>query len=169
VSIYKVASFDEPPVANAPAGNNAPMTVQSNATDTIMVSKTGGGYKYSYRGEEISADRLQGVIHNNETAMLYFKKAKGTAGFVNIIAYCGGFLIGYPVGTAIGGGKPNWTMAIIGGGLVAISIPMAGSINHNISKAVNAYNQDILTPRKETGYNIKLGVNPSGLGLAIRF
>lgn len=169
VSIYKVTSFDESPVAAATTIDNSPQSVQATSTDTIQMTKAGGTCRYKYKGEEISAIGLQEVIQNNATAMQYFNKAKGTAGFVNIIAYCGGFLIGYPIGTAIGGRQPNWTMAIIGGGLVVLAIPIAGSINRNISKAVNAYNQDILTPRKETGYNVRLGMNQSGLGLAIRF
>jgi hypothetical protein len=38
------------------------------------------------------------------------------------ICYTGGALIGIPVGTAIGGGTPNWALAGVGAGLVGIGI-----------------------------------------------
>ena len=39
----------------------------------------------------------------------------------------GGFLIGWPLGTALAGGDPNWTLAAIGAGCVAIAIPRPSS------------------------------------------
>lgn len=32
-----------------------------------------------------------------------------------ILSYAGGFMIGWPIGTAIGGGKPAWALAGIWG------------------------------------------------------
>lgn len=43
----------------------------------------------------------------------------------NILAAAGGALIGWPIGTYIGGGEPEWVLAGIGAGLVAIAIPLA--------------------------------------------
>ncbi len=42
----------------------------------------------------------------------------------NVLAIPGGALIGWPLGTAIGGGDPEWYLAGIGAGLVAIAIPL---------------------------------------------
>lgn len=43
----------------------------------------------------------------------------------NILAGIGGALIGWPLGTAIGGGDPEWALAGIGAGFLAIGIPVA--------------------------------------------
>lgn len=42
----------------------------------------------------------------------------------NVLAFSGGALIGWPLGAAIGGGDPEWYLAGIGAGLVAIAIPL---------------------------------------------
>lgn len=43
----------------------------------------------------------------------------------NILAAIGGGLIGWPLGTAIGGGDPEWILAGIGAGVLAVAIPLA--------------------------------------------
>ena len=37
----------------------------------------------------------------------------------------GGFLVGWTLGTALGGGDPDWTVAGVGAGFIALSIPFA--------------------------------------------
>jgi len=167
-SIYKVSSF-EVPVATATSGDSARQKVQVPELDTIQVVKKGNGWRYKYHGEEIGADKLGNIIQKNAVSAEYMKKVKSSVGFASVLSYAGGFMIGWPIGTAIGGGKPNWTLAAVGCGLVVIAIPVISSANHNILKAVNAYNQEIMTSHKEAYYDIRLGVNSSGLGLAIRF
>jgi len=108
------------------------------------------------------------IMQNNTVALEYLKSAKGNSGFANVLGYAGGFLIGYPIGTAIGGGKPNWMLAAIGCGLIVIDIPILSSANKNVRKAVNAYNHEGMASRVEK-YDIRLGMNQNGMGLAFRF
>jgi len=167
-SIYKVASFEAAPLS----ANTAIGGVQTAATpqpDTIQILKVSNRYKYMYHGEELSMEKFGVIIQDNARAMEEFKKGKGTAGFVSVLGYAGGFLIGYPVGTAIGGGKPVWAMAAVGCGLIVIAIPIAGSINHNVLKAAQAYNQGTPTSCVDSRYDIRFGMTQSGLGLSIRF
>ena len=107
-------------------------------------------------------------MQNNAVAMGYLKSAKGNSGFATVLGYAGGFLIGYPIGTAIGGGKPNWMLAAVGCGLIVIDIPIVSSANKKVRKAVNAYNHEETTSRIEK-YDIRLGMNQNGMGLAFRF
>ena len=59
----------------------------------------------------------------NEQAYKLIKSAQSTYTWGKcIFSYAGGFMIGYPLGTALGGGEPNWAMANIGAGLKAASI-----------------------------------------------
>lgn len=167
--IYKVNFVEAVPVVATTQTDSSTRTVQAPVKDTIQVVKMGSGYRFKYKGEELTGLRLEDVIDNNAEAARYFNKAKGSAGFGNVLGYAGGFMIGWPIGTAIGGGKANWTMAAIGCGLLVIAIPIVSSANHNVLKAVNAYNQGALTSSRNTYYNITLGMYQSGLGLAIRF
>ena len=108
------------------------------------------------------------IMQDNAVAMGYLNTAKGNAGFATVLSYAGGFLIGYPIGTAIGGGKPNWVLAAVGCGLLVIDIPIIGSSNKSLRKAVNAYNHNEMASRVNK-YDIRLGMNQNGLGLAFRF
>ena len=136
--------------------------------DTIRYTKTGGGYKYTFDNKELTIVQLRDMMQNNKVATEYLKKAKGSSGFANVLGYAGGFLIGYPLGTAIGGGKANWTMFAVGCGLVVIAIPIVSSGNRNIKKAVNAYNHDEMASNLPK-YSLSLGINQAGLGLTVCF
>jgi len=167
--IYKVNFVEVAPALAAVQLDSSARTVQLPVKDTIQVAKMGSGYRFKYKGEELTGLRLEDVIQNNAEAARYFNKAKVSASFGSVLGYAGGFMIGWPIGTALGGGKANWTMAAIGCGLVVIAIPIVSSSNHNVLKAVNAFNQETLTSSRNTYYNITLGMNQSGLGLAIHF
>jgi hypothetical protein len=132
--------------------------------DTIQYT----GNKYTLNNENLTLDKMSVIMQNNTVATEYLKSAKGNSGFANILAYAGGFMIGYPLGTALGGGKPNWTLAAVGCGLIVIDIPIVSSANKKVRKAVNAYNQVGTVSRVEK-YDVKLGMNQNGMGLAFRF
>ena len=138
------------------------------AKDTIEYQKAGAGYKYTLNNETLTLDKLEKTLQNNPTSIEYFNKAKSTKGIVTVLGYAGGFLIGYPLGTMMGGGKANWTMAAIGCGFIAIAIPIASGADKNILKAVQAYNMDTPLSHKDN-YELKMGVNQNGLALALRF
>jgi len=132
--------------------------------DTIQYT----GNKYTLNNEVLTLNKMEVIMQNNTVATEYLKSAKGNTVFAYVLAYAGGFMIGYPLGTAIGGGQPNWTLAAIGCGLIAIDIPIISSGNKKVRNAVNAYNQTGKLSRVEK-YNIKLGINQNGMGLALRF
>ena len=133
-------------------------------TDTIQYS----GNTYTLNHEVLTLDRMTSIMQNNTVATEYLKSARGNSGIANVLAYAGGAFIGYPLGTAIGGGKPEWTLALIGCGLIVIDIPIIISANKKLRKAVNAYNQPGMTSRREK-YELKLGMTQDGMGLAFRF
>jgi|ERR1035437_794169 hypothetical protein len=138
--------------------------VNAPVKDTIQYT----GNKYMLNTEVLTLTRLEVIMQNNTVASDYLRSAKVTSGFANVLAYAGGFLIGYPIGTAIGGGQPNWTLAAIGCGLIVIDIPFISSANKNLKKAVKAYNLTGTASRSEK-YELKLGMNQNGMGLALRF
>jgi len=142
----------------------AKQQVNPPVKDTIQYS----GNKYTLNNENLTVDKMAVIMQNNALAMGYLKSAKGNSGFATVLGYAGGFLIGYPIGTAIGGGKPNWMLAAVGCGLIVIDIPIVSSANKKVRKAVNAYNHEETTSRIEK-YDIRLGMNQNGMGLAFRF
>jgi len=153
--------------------NDSVLFAQSTANQEpkkiIQITKTGNVYSYMLNDEVLTLNKMAELIQYNSTATDYMKKAKGSSGFANILGYAGGFLIGYPLGTALGGGDANWTLVAVGCGLVAIAIPIVISANKNLLKAAETYNMGVTSTSHIEKYDIRLGLNQTDLVLAIRF
>ena len=75
----------------------------------------------------------------NQEAYNEFKKAKSSYDAVQVVGFVGGFLIEWPVGTALRGGDPQWGLAGVGAGLILISIPLSSGFSTHAIKAVEIY------------------------------
>lgn len=138
-------------------------TVQEISYDKIF-----GGYKYSQNGMPISIKQMSGIMNDNPEASAYITKAKTNYGAAMVFNYAGGFLIGWPIGTAIGGGDPEWGMAAIGGGLVLLGIPFIKAANTNTIKAIDIYNANNGSMTART-YSLSFGLNSGGVGISLKF
>ena len=97
------------------------------------------------------------------------ESAKSNKTWSTIIGGIGGALVGFPLGTAIGGGDPEWTLAAIGTGLIVVAIPIANGYNRKTLKAVDLYNEGI----KDIGYQFKpefnLNLKGNTIGISMSF
>lgn len=136
----------------------------------IDIEKVGGGHKFTQNGQVMTMDNLSSKMASNEESLRLINKAKSSATFATILGYAGGGLIGWPVGTAIGGGKANWGIAGIGAGLLAIAFPIAGGADKKTKQAVELYNAS-LNPTSYIQYRSELNVvaNANGIGLSMSF
>ena len=80
----------------------------------------------------------------------------------------GGFLIGWPIGTYIADGIPNWKIAGVGAILTLISIKCTMSYNQHARSAVQHYNEG-LSREESTKTRLNLRICNNGLGLTIWF
>lgn len=79
-------------------------------------------------------------------------------------------MVGSFIGTAIGGGDANWTLAGIGAGLVILGIPISSSANKKTKQAVELYNSSLnSTSFYETKPTLKIIANGNGIGLSMNF
>lgn len=142
------------------------ISLAQNINDSIVVS--GNNKVFTQNGKILNFNEIKSIVSINDEASKYISKASGNATISYIFAYAGGFCIGWPIGTLIGGGKPNWGLAAIGGGCILIALPIATAADKNVIKAVNIYNSNLNT--QSTG-NIKLnfGLTSSGVGLTLKF
>ncbi len=104
-------------------------------------------------------------FEGNSEAMDLATKGKSAYSTSTVFGFVGGFLIGWPIGTALGGGEPEWAMAAAGAGVIAIAIPIASSSKKKMEEAVRIYNGD---PKRETS-QLKLNFSGNGIGLAFSF
>lgn len=136
----------------------------------IEMKKVFGGYQYTQDGNKMTMGKLVKVMESNSDALKFMKKAKSNNVLASILGGAGGALIGFPIGTAIGGGKANWTLVGIGAGLVAISIPISSGVNKNAKKAVELYNSSLnSTSYFEFKPEFKIVANGNGIGLSMSF
>lgn len=136
----------------------------------IDIEKVFGGYKYTHNDELKSIGDLATIMESNTKAFELMKKGRTNRSFAAVLGFAGGGLIGWPLGTALGGGDTNWTMAGIGAGLIVVGIPISSSANKKINQAVELYNASL----KSTSYNqfkpeFKIITNANGFGLSMNF
>jgi hypothetical protein len=136
----------------------------------IEIEKVGGGHKFTQNGQVLTIDNLSRKVASNEESLRLINKAKTSGTFATILGYAGGGLIGWPVGTAIGGGKANWGIAGIGAGLLAIAFPVAAGADKKTKQAVELYNAS-LNPTSFIHSKPELNVvaNANGIGLSVSF
>lgn len=136
----------------------------------IDVEKVFGGFKYTQNEELISIGDLVTIMENNTEALELIKKGRTNRSFAGVLGFAGGALIGWPIGTSIGGGDANWTLAGIGAGLVAVSIPVSSKSNKKINQAVELYNA-ALNGTSYSNFNPEFNViaNTNGVGFSMNF
>lgn len=137
--------------------------------DSITMKKVFGGYQFFKAGSMLNMNQLVETMKGNELAYQQIKSAKSKSTIASIIGGAGGFMVGWPVGTAVGGGEPNWKMAAIGAGLIVISIPISMSFNKKAKQAVDTYNGGLSTSSFWDRNELKLSMTGDGLGLTLQF
>ncbi len=116
------------------------ITAQSQNANELEMRSNFFGSKF-YKGDTIMGiNQVLEEMAPNEAVYNLMISAKKDNVFAQLLGAAGGFMIGWPVGTAIGGGEPNWTMAGIGAGLVAISIPISSNFKKKALSAIKQHN-----------------------------
>ena len=139
-------------------------------TDSISVKKVFGGYQF-YQGENrLNVKQLVNTMKPNEDAYTQIKSAQSSYTMASIVSFAGGFMIGWQLGAAVGGGDPNWAMAGIGAGLIVVTIPISQKFNKQAKQAVETYNQGLQqTSSFWDKSELRFSMTGNGLGLTLRF
>lgn len=144
-------------------------TYGQSSIDSISMKKVFGGYQF-YQGEKrLNMNQLVNVMEPNEQAYKEIKSAQSNYAFATIVGCVGGAMVGWPIGTAIGGGEPNWAVAGIGAGLIVVSIPITQSFNKKAKQAVNTYNGGLKTSAFLNKSELRFTMSGNGFGLSFRF
>jgi hypothetical protein len=139
------------------------------SADSVSTKKVFGGYQF-YQGEKLlNMNQLVKTMEPNEEAYKLIKSAQSTKTLASIISFAGGFMIGWPIGTAIGGGDPNWALAGIGAGLIVISIPISQKFNKQAKQAVDTFNGGLQPSSFWDKSELRLAMTGNGVGLTLRF
>lgn len=140
-----------------------------STTDSITMTKVFGGYQFYQGGNRLTLNQLASTMKPDEQAYKEIKSAKSVYITTMIFSYAGGFMVGYPLGTALGGGDPNWALAGIGAGLIVVAISLNHSFNKKAKQAVDTYNSGIGESSFWDKSELKLSMTGNGIGLTLRF
>jgi hypothetical protein len=110
--------------------------------------------------KELRPAEVLELMKPNAEAYKEFKKARGNNGFAQVLGFAGGALIGWPIGTALGGGDPQWGLAAGGAGLILLAIPLTISYKKHAEKAIDLYNKGEGSAR-----GVSLDIIPCGTGI----
>ncbi len=136
----------------------------------IEIDKVFGGYKFTQDGKQLSMGALVKTMESNQEAFKLMKSAKASNSAASVLGFAGGFLIGWPIGTALGGGEPNWTLAGAGTGLIAIGLPFSSQAKNKSKQAVELYNASLnSTVTNVFNPEFKFTLTGTGVGLSMSF
>lgn len=145
-------------------------TMTFSSAQEIEMQKVFGGYTFTQNGERLTMGDLVNTLEPHSEAFDLIKKARTRSTLASIIGFAGGGLIGWPVGTALGGGDAEWTLAGIGAGLIAVGIPISLSANKKTKQAVELYNSDLNSISSyQLKPELKIITNGNGIGLSVNF
>jgi hypothetical protein len=138
----------------------------SQPSDSITVKR--GSFRY--HDVTLKPVDMLRLMQPNEAAFKKMKASRTYNGFSTFFAGVGGFMIGYPLGQAIGGKKdPEWALLGIGVGAAGIAIPFAITSHKKAKEAAALYNAGLKTTSFWDKKELKLRISNDGVGLALSF
>ena len=137
--------------------------------DSIEVKTQGNRYEYYKAGQSLTMTQMENIMKPNEQAYKKIKSAKSAYGVAKVLGYAGGFMIGYPLGTAIGGGDANWELLGAGAAILVVIIPINVGAKKKTKKAVDLYNQGLTSTASTHKPQLNLAMINNGFGLTLNF
>jgi hypothetical protein len=136
----------------------------SGFAQKITLVRTFGSSRYEMDTLTLSSRQVLSILKDNPVAYDEFRKARVNETFAGLAGLGGGVLVAIPVVTAIAGGTPEWKLAIAGGALIVLGIPLNRAHFRHAQNALDEYNKKF-TSRLDP----HLYLSPAGARLIIRF
>ena len=135
----------------------------------IETKKVFGGYIFSQNDSNLTLSQMQEVMKDNKQAFDLMKSAKSNQTWGMILGVAGGGLVGFPVGTAIGGGEPKWALVGVGAAFIVASIPIVKAVNRKTKEAVDLYNADVPSVSSNLNPSFNFSVKGASMGISMSF
>jgi uncharacterized protein YcfJ len=135
----------------------------------IEIKKVFRSYTFSQNDKKLTLNQMQDIMKNNQEAFNLVKSSKTNQTWGMILGAAGGALVGFPIGTTLGGGEPKWALAGAGVALIVATIPIMKNFNKKTTKAVALFNADELTANSDFQPEFNLNFQGIAMGLSMRF
>ena len=118
-------------------------------------------------GTRLTPVKVREVMSGNSEALKTYNsgQALGTAGI--IFSGIGGGLIGWDLGTRLGGGEGNGTLLAVGAAGIGVGLVFAFIGDANVKKSVTLYNSKL--SGNTLSYQVNFGFTQTGVGFSMRF
>lgn len=137
--------------------------------DSLVVKRGNGKYDIYQGGESLAFYEVADLMKSKPLAHKEIKRAKSNRIVASTFGALGGAGIGWPIGTALAGGEPQWLFAAAGLGAIVLSIPFSQKSNEKTKKAVSLYNGAPATSSFWDQKELNLTTTGSGVGLILSF
>ena len=145
-------------------------SISAIAQESVIESKKVlGGYNYFMNGKALNLSQMDALMQSDKEAYPWMSKGKSQNDVASVIGFIGGGLIGWPLGAALAGAEPNWNLAVVGLGFLAVSLPLSAVSTRNIQTGVEIYNNNLETVSLVPTPTLEIGVGGNGIGLVMRF
>lgn len=134
----------------------------------IELKKSFWGVKIMQDGKELRPKQVLRIMESNPAAHAEFKKAKSNNDAAQVFGAIGGFMIGWPLGTAIAGGDPQWGLAAGGAGFILLSIPFSNGFTKHAKSAIEIYNNSS-EPTSRHSYSLQVVPYGAGAKFILKF
>jgi hypothetical protein len=135
----------------------------------IETKRVLGSNVYMQNNKYLSGKQLLSLVKDNQEAYDLMKSANTNKTWAAILGGAGGFLVGFPIGTAIGGGDAKWELAGIGAALILVAIPINNGYNKKSKKAVDMYNDGFPTTTSNFNPTFDLNLRGNSIGITMSF
>jgi len=139
-----------------------------NQNDSILIENN---RIYKQNDVALRPKQLLEITEINPEAYKEMKIAKSNSDFSMVLGFAGGFMIGWTLGTVLGGGEPMWILGGVGAGLLVLTIPLATGYKKHAKNAVDIYNSGLNSPPNTANrkVNLDMGITTNGFGLVMSF
>lgn len=121
------------------------LSISITNAQKIEMEKVFGGYQFKQNDKTLLLKDMKEIMKENNEALALIQSAKTNQTWALVLGTAGGALVGFPIGTAIGGGDPEWALAGAGAALIVATIPIVKGFNRKTKKAVELYNAGVST------------------------
>ena len=135
----------------------------------IEMRKVFGGLVFEQQGKTLLLKDMESIMKENKKAVALIQSAKTNQTWSLVLGTTGGALVGFPIGTAIGGGEPEWSIAGVGAALIIATIPIVKGFNRKTKKAVDLYNNGVSSTSYQFQPSFNLKISGTNVGISMNF
>ncbi|HMI67457.1 MAG TPA: hypothetical protein VK517_15550, partial [Cyclobacteriaceae bacterium] len=116
----------------------------------ITFYKTFGGMGFEMDTVTLSMHDVMERMKVNPVAYDEIKRARSNYSAAGVLGFTGALLVAVPLVTVVAGGHPEWRLAVAGGTLILVSIPLNWAFQRHAVNALEEYNKQFESSRIRT-------------------